>query len=375
MTRARRRGSRRAIRPRQPGRPAGHAGHTRVLVPVDAVAILVPCQAGALPALPAPVVGRASYPRRHRMTDIPPAPPVVTAYQLYPLRCSVYGEVPPAEWPTGVPTGGCGRRAQAVAALCTGTSHLSKRTTQRGLKELCGVSVAVGTRAHLEPAPGAALAPSVAEARGFVPAHTTAYGDATGGREGRARAWLWVAMTTWVMVCVVRLSRCGQVAQALMGARCWGDRVTDRWRAYTGSPTWGRQVCWAHRLRDIEAMSARWGLSRHWGGHQWPISRDGPLVASGTQYHPGACQLCSRYAAERASRPGVLGRKGRVDTPGPEGSRVVEMLLTVVATLKQQPRHVRAYITAAREAALHGEAAPALLPIPALTAQPLSPSA
>jgi hypothetical protein len=51
------------------------------------------------------------------------------------------------------------------------------------------------------------------------------------------------------------------------------------------------------------------------------------------------------------------------------------MLLTVVATLKQQPRHVRAYITAAREAALHGEAAPALLPIPALTAQPLSPSA
>jgi hypothetical protein len=34
-------------------------------------------------------------------------------------------------------------------------------------------------------------------------------------REGRQRAWLWVAATTWVTVFVVRLSRGGQVARAL----------------------------------------------------------------------------------------------------------------------------------------------------------------
>jgi hypothetical protein len=37
-------------------------------------------------------------------------------------------------------------------------------------------------------------------------------------------------------------------------------------------------------------------------------------------------------------------------------------MMTVVATLKQQQRNVLAYLTAAHEAALRGEAAPSLLP-------------
>jgi transposase len=67
-------------------------------------------------------------------------------------------------------------------------------------------------------------------------------------------------------------------------------------------------------------------------------------------------------AAERAIRPGVLWRKESVGTQTEVGSRFVESLLTVVAMLKQQQRNVFAYLTAACEAALRGEAAPALLP-------------
>ena len=44
------------------------------------------------------------------------------------------------------------------------------------------------------------------------------------------------------------------------------------------------------------------------------------------------------------------------------GSRFVESMLTVVATLKQQNRNVLEYLTAAHEAALRGEPAPSLLP-------------
>ena len=44
------------------------------------------------------------------------------------------------------------------------------------------------------------------------------------------------------------------------------------------------------------------------------------------------------------------------------GSRFVEAMMTVVATLKQQHRNVLDYLTAACEAALRGEAAPSLLP-------------
>ena len=67
-------------------------------------------------------------------------------------------------------------------------------------------------------------------------------------------------------------------------------------------------------------------------------------------------------AAERAIRPGVLWRKGSFGTQSPEGSRVVEAMLTVVATLKPPPRHVLDDVTAACEAARWGEPAPSLLP-------------
>ena len=64
----------------------------------------------------------------------------------------------------------------------------------------------------------------------------------------------------------------------------------------------------------------------------------------------------------RSIRPGVLWRKGSFGTQSAAGSRFVESMMTVVATLKQQQRNVLEYLTAACEAALRGEAAPSLLP-------------
>jgi transposase len=418
--------ARRAPSGRRPGGQTGHEGHTRALVPVDAVAMVCPVKPARCRRCQHPLLGEDPTPRRHQVTDIPPVPPVVTEYQLHQLRCPVCGEVTPAEWPTGVPTGGFGPRAQAIAALCTGAYHLSKRTTQRVLEELFGVSISVGTLANLEQATVAALAQSVTEARGFVQAQPTAYLDETGWHEGRARAWLWVAVTTWVTVFVVRLSRGGQVAQELLGERFWGYLVTDRWSAYTWYPTWRRQVCWAHLLRDIEAMIERGGGSQGIGEalrvqarqmfHWWHRVRDGTLAHASLAHYMrpirweverllDAGQTCgvpktegmcreilklrqalwtfvrhegvepTNNAAERAIRPGVLWRKGSFGTQSPEGSRFVETMMTVVATLTQPHRNVLASVTAACEAALHGEAAPSLLPIPALTEQHLCPVA
>jgi transposase len=66
--------------------------------------------------------------------------------------------------------------------------------------------------------------------------------------------------------------------------------------------------------------------------------------------------------AERSIRPGVPWRKGSFGTQSEDGSRFVESMMTVVATLKPQQRHVLAYLTAAPEATLWGEAAPSLMP-------------
>jgi transposase len=64
----------------------------------------------------------------------------------------------------------------------------------------------------------------------------------------------------------------------------------------------------------------------------------------------------------RAIRLGVLWRKGSFGTQSAEGSRFVEVMMTVVATLKQQHRNVLDYVTMACEVALCGQPAPSLLP-------------
>jgi transposase len=89
--------------------------------------------------------------------------------------------------------------------------------------------------------------------------------------------------------------------------------------------------------------------------------------------HPGVEP--TNTAAERAMRPGVRWRKGRFGTHSPEGSRFVEAMMTVVATLKPHHGHGLAYLTAAGAAAVSGESAPALLPTLAAISQRIHPAA
>jgi transposase len=68
--------------------------------------------------------------------------------------------------------------------------------------------------------------------------------------------------------------------------------------------------------------------------------------------------------SERALRPAVLWRKGSFGSDSEAGNRFAERLLTVVATCRRQWRRLLDFLVAAVEAALHGTAAPSLLPAP-----------
>jgi transposase len=405
--------SRREPSGRRPGGQPGHEGHARALVPVDEVDVGVPSKPGRCRRCQHPVQGEDPQPQRQQVTESPPVKPVVSAYQLQALVCPACGDTTRAELAPGVPTGGFGPRLQATTALCTGAYHLSKRTTQALLGAFFGVEMGLGTISNLEQATTQAVAEPVAEARAYVRRQPVAYADETGWREGQQRAWLWTAVTEGVPGFVVRRSRGAKVARELLGERFWGWLVTDRWSAYTWYPSWRRPLCWAHRLRDIEAIIARGGRSAEVGEalrvearqmfQWWHRVRDGTLTHASfrTDMQPvrreverlleagprcgvpkteGSCREIfkrrqalwtfvrhegvepTNNTAERAIRPGVLGRKGSFGTQSAEGSRFVEAVMTVVATLKQQRRNVLEYLTAACQAALCGEAAPSLLP-------------
>ena len=67
-------------------------------------------------------------------------------------------------------------------------------------------------------------------------------------------------------------------------------------------------------------------------------------------------------SAERALRPAVQARKNSFGTHGAGGSRFLERILTVTATLKQQDRNVVDYITEACERSISGRRPRSILP-------------
>jgi transposase len=66
--------------------------------------------------------------------------------------------------------------------------------------------------------------------------------------------------------------------------------------------------------------------------------------------------------AERTIRHAVQWRKTSYGTDSPAGSQFVARILSVVATCRQQGRHVLSYLTQCCETALHCAAPPSLLP-------------
>ena len=400
-------------RKRRRGGQPGHPGHTRLLLPVEEVDEVVVLKPAQCTHCQAPLSGDDRKPYRHQVIEIPPLQPVVTEYQGHQLACPACGEKTRAPWPAGVPSGTYGPRVQATVALYTGAYRLSKRTTQQAMDEVFGVPMRVGTISQLERATTAAVATPVEEARAYVHEQAVAHLDETSWCQGGKRAWLWVAVTSWVTVFLVRMSRGGSVARELLGETFAGILVTDRYSAYNWYPVRWRQMCWAHLLRDFAAIRDRGGRSEELGeallaqAHQmftwWHRVREGTLQRStfraymtplrreierlleagrrcGVPKTEGMCRdILKRRAAlwtfvqvdgveptnntaERAIRPGVLWRKGSFGTQSEAGSRFVESMLTVVTTLKQQQRNVLEYLTEACEAALRGDAAPSLLP-------------
>ena len=397
---------------RRGGQP-GHRGQTRTLIPVEEVNQVVSIKPEQCTGCHAPLSGEDATPFRHQVIEMPPIEPIVTEYQWHQLVCPACGETTRAPWPKGVPSSTYGPRVHATVALLSGSYRLSKRTTAQAMVELFGVPMSVGTISQCEQTTTEVVAEPVAEARAYIEDQGVAHLDETSWRQGGKRAWLWVAVTSWVTVFLVRMSRGGQVARELLGEGFSGILVTDRYSAYNWYPVRWRQLCWSHLLRDFEAIRGRGGTSEAIGealleqAHQmfawWHRVREGTLKRStfrsymmplrrevarlleagsqcGVAKTEGTCReiLKRREAlwtfvqvegveptnntAERSIRPGVQWRKGSFGTQSKDGSRFVQSMMTVVATLKQQNRNVLDYLTAAHEAALRGAPAPSLLP-------------
>lgn len=406
---------------RKPGGQPGHKKSERALLPpekVDETLDIWPthCERCQQP-LTSEVRVEIGDVVRHQVIELPDVRARVTEYRLHTQGC------PQCEWATsaGVPKGvapGCfGPRLTAAVALCSGVYRLSKRTVVSMLGDLFGVEMALGSVTACEQQTSEVLGAPVAEARRYVKEQPVVYADETGWRQTRARAWVWVAVTSWVTAFLVHTRRNASAAQELLGGFA-GILVSDRWSAYRGWSLTHRQLCWAHLLRYFKAFLECRGAARDVGEKLlaltkdmftwWHRVRDGTLARStfranmrpvqtemerllevGTRCgHPKVEATCrdvlmhapalwtfvrvvgvepTNNAAERALRSCVLMRKTSFGTHSEDGSRFIERMLTVAATLRQQKRNVVDYVTDAVERSLQGRSIPSLLP----TEQPI----
>jgi transposase len=237
--------------------------------------------------------------------------------------------------------------------------------------------------------------------------------DETGWWQKQQRAWLWTAVTPAVTVFTVALSRAAAVAQGLIDPSGGQVITTDRYTGYLWLPLRHRQVCWAHLIRDFQAMVDRASAGSAIGEELlccaedlftwWHRVRNGTLSRSTlrryvaelrpwvrSQLETGRVCGCAKTAgtcgellavepalwtfvrvegieptnnaADRALRHAVLWRKASGGTEGESGSRFVESILSIVATCRQQGRNVLEYLTHCCAAAAAGVQPGSLLP-------------
>lgn len=398
---------------RKAGGQPGHAGHGRPLLPEAQVDAVLDVRPEACAHCGQVLQGDDPAPARRQITEVPPVRPVVTEVRVHTLVCTGCGQATRGTEPPGLPHGRFGPRAQAVMGYLVGTVHLGYRRSAAVLDDLLGLAVSVGTVHAVATQVSAAVAAPVAAAQAAVQQAPVVHADETSWREHGQRHWLWVGVTAWVVAFWVQARRNSAAAKHLLGSGFAGILTTDRYSAYFWVDRARRQVCWAHLRRDFAALVARGGLSAVVGQAlldasdtlftHWHRVRDGTLSrqACAAQVAPlqarvgdllregaaltgtktaGTCRQIlalepalwtfltvegvepTNNTAERALRAAVLWRKRSLGTQTEAGSRVVERLLTVTATLCLQRRNVLDYLTAACDAALRGQPPPSLLP-------------
>jgi transposase len=406
---------------RKPGAQPGHPPHLKQLLPperVTHVLAFVPshCQACQAP-LPKKRQPTDPEPTRFQVADLPPIRAAITEYQGHTRTCPQCGALTKAAVPQEYTEHSIGPGLAAATVYLAGCHQVSKRGLEEIVETLFDVPVALGTISNLEEEISQALGTAHAEALQAVQKAAAKNVDETGWKKHGSKCWLWVAVAT---------HRLGQVAAftihgrglaglaTLLSAPIRGIVISDRWSAYQHLPVHRRQLCWAHLIRDFQALVDLGGQAKTFGEellmvaddvfHWWYRVRDGTLSRATLRTYidnqrpwlrdlltRGKRSGCAKTAtlcksllelepalwtfarhegveptnnwAERALRKAVLWRKQAFGCTSDRGCRFVERILTVVQTLRLQKRSVWRFLHATLQASRAGQIPPRLLAI------------
>ena len=390
----------------------GHEKHERPLIPTENCTDVQSHKPAECRRCGAKLSGNDPEPLRHQVWELPEIKPLVTEYQRHRLRCPQCGETTCADLPPGVPCGQSGPRLIAFAALLMAYFRQSKRRTALFLGDLLNQPCCPSLAVKMQTLATAAVRSSYEELAAELPKQEQLGGDESPTKEGKSKAWLWTLVAPKFTVFAMRRTREATVLDELLTDQFAGVVTCDRAKMY-----WrlGRlQWCWAHLIRDFQALIDRGNaqtkrlgydlrraaktLFRHWSDYRnvaitWaalqrrlaPVRREVERLlhrgmTSGNRQMQGMCRELYEHrpwlwtfarcrgveptnnASERALRHSVIWRKLSFGVQSAGGSRFVETMLTVIETCRQQGRNLLSFLTAAIKSHLAHQPAPSLLP-------------
>jgi transposase len=392
---------------RRGGQP-GHPKAERALIPAVECQAVIPCVPSACRRCGRTLAGTDARPLRHQVWELPEIQPVVTEYQQHRLVCAC-GCSTCGVLPTGAPTGQAGPRLTAFAGLLMACFRQSKRRAAQFLGTILNQPASAAWMVRLQNRCARAVQPAYDQLAAQLPGQAVLHIDESPTKEGSAKSWVWTIVAKTFTFFACRTSRGGEVPKQLLGADFAGVIHCDRAKMYW---QFGRlQWCWAHLIRDFQALLDHPCPVRQQLGQLlmppteklfrlWKRVRDGTLpraefvrrmqpVKFGINrlllwgyIRPPTTSFCrellrhcshlwtfltvdgaepTNNAAERALRHAVIWRKLSFGTQSAAGSRFVERMLTVIETCRRAGRNVFAWLTEAVRAHFRRETAPPLL--------------
>lgn len=398
---------------RKRGGQFGHPKRTRPLIPTADCDRVVHHRPGACSDCGARLSGNDPAPDRHQVTELPPIRPTVTEHQIHTLECPECGCLCRGRLPPEVPRGCFGPNVVAVVTLLSSFGRLSQRILASLMRDLFGLEISDGQVSRLQSIGRKALHAGYQEIVADVRNSATVNIDETSWRENGCRAWLWTVVGRLGTLLAVRPSRSRAVATELLGADFGGIVGSDRYSAYSHLNDRCHQFCWAHLLRDFQAMIERGGSAADTGTrlrsagqeliHHWKRLQSQQIQRATFDTHyrrlrselldaldngsacadPKTAETCRRLsnecyslfvfahhkgvsptnnAAEQALRRSVIFRKLSFGTEEQTGSKNMSVILSVVETCRRLNRPRLDFLRTAIHAAFNNKPAPKLLP-------------
>jgi transposase len=401
---------------RKPGGQPGHEGKHRVMAPAERVAR----RSEHLPAVCgcghrfAGSEERAGDPVIHQQWELPPIRPLIFQYDLVRLRCPCCRKPRLAELPAGVSWSPFAPRLQAHIGVLAGVYRLSRRQVRDVVGEMFGIPISTGAVDATIMRMSVILKDPWEQLRASVQAAQQVHADETGWRLRGAYECLWVATTALAACYRIDPHRSQAAAKELLGEEFGGFVICDRYVGYHWLDVLQQQLCWAHAIRQLVALSERPGAPGKLGRklldaareviktHRRSLQDDHDLDWLRAQLAPlreqiqtllekgarGRDQKTANFcaglleeynalwtfcdvqdlqipitnnAAERALRHAVILRRVQGGTQSDHGSRWIERILSIRETMRLQDRSALDYLIQAANAWHAGQPAPSPL--------------